>query len=92
MDVSDQLVLHIQEVAVGISNGTQAILKDIFRGFPRSLEVNAGVVRRSKPRPLLSIYFQNYRSLIILPLDAIELKLLTASLNKLIEEKRMKGF
>jgi hypothetical protein len=84
MEVSGQPVDYIQEVAVGISNGTQIILMEIFRGFPGPLKLDAEIVSRSRPRPLPSVYFPDCRSLIILFFDSIEPKLLTVSLNKLV--------
>jgi hypothetical protein len=46
-------------------------LTEVYRGFPQSLQANAGMVPQVRPWPLSSISFPIHCSLIILPLNTV---------------------
>jgi hypothetical protein len=62
-----------------MSAGTPTILTKVLRGFPQSLQVNAGLTPQIKPRLFAAIAFPIHFSL---PFSVMCSETLKASLNK----------
>lgn len=81
LTISMPLLFRIWEL-LGSSLGPEAEYCEFLYTFPQSLQADVGIVPSNGSRALLFKSFSILYSLIMLPSDAVQSELLTASLNE----------